>query len=79
MKEKVAIRLYEQAHQGACCESAQYFPAVEVRGWNYQRGDQIGLHEREGGFLMGAIDHIDPAVREDETGRYKLATIWTLD
>jgi hypothetical protein len=79
MNEKVTIRLYEHPQQGACCESAAYSADEEVKGWNYQRGDQIGLHEREGGFLMGGIDHIDSAVREDGTGRYKVATVWTLD
>jgi hypothetical protein len=79
MKEKVTIRLYENPGQRACCTSEHYCPAEEITGWNYQRGDQIGLNEREGGYLMAGIDHIGPDVLEDETGRYKLATVWTLD
>lgn len=79
MKEKVTIRLYEHAQQCARCEDHEYRPADEVKGWGYDRGDQIGLFERNGGYLMGVIDHVQPEVHQDEAGRYKLAVLWTQD
>lgn len=79
MKEKVTIRLYEDAARRACCELDRYCPGEKVTGWNYQRGQQIELLEREGGFLMASIDHIGNEVLRDSTGRYKLADVWTLD
>lgn len=79
MEEKVTLRLYEHPQQRACCEMVKYVPDETVRGWDYQQGDQIRLEELDGGFLMGAISHIDPVLREDHQGRYKLATLWTLD
>ena len=79
MKEEITIRLYEGVRQGACCELASYYPDESIKGWNYQRGDQIGLRERDGGFLMGRIERVDPDIRVDNTGRYKLALLWTLD
>lgn len=79
MKEMITLRLYEQPHQPATCDAEHYCPAEDVRGWDYARGDQIGLQERDGGYLMAGIDHIDPAIHEDGTGRYRVAVAWTLD
>ncbi len=79
MKEQVTIRLYQHPDQAARCDGQQYTPAEDVRGWDFQRGDQIGLHERQGGYLMGVIDHLQPETHEDETGSFKLAELWTQD
>jgi len=80
MKERVTIRLYERPGGRPPCDVVeQYGPAEEVAGWDYQRGDQIGLRERDGGYLMGGIDQIGPDVFQDQAGRYKLAVVWTLD
>lgn len=79
MKEKVTLRLYEHPDHSACCEMSAYIPDDAVRGWDFNAGDQIGLHEKSGGFLMAGIERVDPQIRTDSTGRYKLATAWTLD
>ena len=79
MKEKITIRLYENPEHPACCDAEHYCPSDDVRGWNYDRGDQIGLEERDGGFLMGGIDHIHEEIHQDETGRFRIAEVWTLD
>lgn len=79
MKEQITIRLYETREQRACCGAQAYRAADDVVGWNYQRGDQIGLQDCNGGFLMGGIDHVDPTIHEDQTGRFRLATVWTQD
>ena len=50
-----------------------------MKGWDYDAGDQIGLHEENGGYLMGRIEHIDRTPCEDEAGCYKIATVWTQD
>lgn len=75
----VTIRLYEQPHTCDRCDVQPYRTTEEVQGWDYERGDQIGLQERNGGFLMGLIDYVKPEIHEDRTGRYKLAVIWTQD
>ncbi len=79
MKEKVTIRLYEDPARRACSELDQYCPGEKVTGWDFQRGQQIELMERQGGFLMATVDHIDDEILRDQTGRYKLAEVWTLD
>lgn len=79
MKEQITLRLYEQPAQRACCEVARYSPSEDTRGWNYVQGDQIGLHEKNGGYLIGLIDSVDQTVRVDEVGRYRVATAWTQD
>ena len=79
MKEQVAIRLYERPPTAALEHPPRYRAADGVAGWDYSAGDQIGLQERDGGFLMGLIDAVDPAVLEDELGRYKAAVVWTQD
>ena len=79
MKEQVAIRLYERPPTGEPAYTSHYRAADDVVGWDYAAGDQIGLHERDGGFLMGLIDSVEPEVLEDATGRYKVAVLWTQD
>ena len=79
MKERVTIRLYEQPTTCDRCDVQPYRTTEDVRDWNYETGDQIGLHERDGGFLMGLIEDVQPEIYEDHTGRYKLAVVWTQD
>ncbi len=79
MKEKITLRLYENKNRCAACATTQYTPSEDVRGWDYSTGDQIGLSERTGGYLMAGLDEIGQEILEDETGRYKLATAWTMD
>jgi hypothetical protein len=71
--------LYESRDHKPRCESAEYQLDDAVRGWDYQIGDQIGLRDEHDGFLMAGIGQIEPAVQVDETGRYRVAVIWTLD
>lgn len=79
MKERITLRLYEQPSQRACCEGDRYCASEDVRGWHFQSGDQIGLRERFGGYLMGRIEYIRPEILEDEHGRYHVAEVWTQD
>ena len=79
MKEPVTIRLYESRDHLPRCESQEYQLEDTVRGWDYQIGDQIGLRDQHDGFLMARIEQFDPNVQVDQTGRYRLAVIWTLD
>ncbi len=79
MKEKITLRLYESKEQGAVCHAGMYQPDVSVKGWDYARGETIGLTETHGGFLYGVIDEVDPEIHEDQVGRYRLASLWTQD
>ena len=79
MKEQVAIRLYERPPTREPEYAPRYRAAEDVKGWDHAAGDQIGLMERDGGFLMGLIDRVEPEVLEDELGRYKVAVVWTQD
>lgn len=79
MKEMVTVRLYENPPTGEWEDALHYRVSEDVRGWDFERGDQIDLQERNGGFLMGVIDHIEPRIFDDRTGRYKLAVVWTQD
>ena len=79
MKEQVTIRLYEKPGIHRRDANVRYSPADETSGWQYQRGDQIGLLEQSGGYLMAGIVSIGPEVFEDNSGRYKLAVVWTMD
>lgn len=79
MKEQVAIRLYENPAQRAQCQARHYRVADGVAGWDFGRGDSVGLEDCDGGYLMGVIDHVGPAVHEDSIGRYRIAELWTQD
>jgi hypothetical protein len=79
VKEQITIRLYENPHVHQPVVGDRYLPADQTYGWHYQPGDQIGLLESFGGFLMAGIESIDQKIFEDNTGRYKLAVVWTLD
>ncbi len=79
MKEKALIRLYEANDQRAAHHAGRYEPSDDVTGWAYEEGDQIGLCEQDGGYLMGILDRIDPKIHHDDTGSYRLATVWTQD
>lgn len=75
----VTIRLYEQPGTCQWCDVQPYRTADDVQGWDFDRGDRLGLLERQGGFLEGVIDHVHPEIHHDRTGRFKLATIWIQD
>ena len=80
MKEKTLIRLYQGSDQRAAHHGGQHYrPSEDVVGWDFAEGDQIGLCEEDGGYLMGVIDHVEPEVHRDETGEYRLASVWTQD
>lgn len=79
MKEQVTIRLYQTADAPAAPHAGPYRPVEDVLGWDYAEGDQIGLYDTGGGYLMGLIDHIDPALCHDDAGCYRVATLWTQD
>ncbi|MCC7350423.1 MAG: hypothetical protein IT446_07630 [Phycisphaerales bacterium] len=79
MKERLTIRLYEKPGIHRPDANECHVVADQTAGWHSQRGEQIGLLDPSGGFLMAGIESIDPEVYEDDTGRFKLAVVWTLD
>ncbi len=80
MKEMVTIRLYEDPRTCQWCDDVlPYRTTEDVQGWDYDRGDRVGLLERKGGFLEGIVDYVEPEIHEDRTGRFKLAVVWLQD
>lgn len=79
MKEMTTIRLYERPTRCEWCDGLDFRTTDAVTTWNLGRGDRIPLEERNGGYVEGVIDHVDPEIHTDRTGRFKLAVIWTQD
>ncbi|BAM02731.1 hypothetical protein [Phycisphaera mikurensis] len=79
MKEQITLRLYDDPATPPACDDRRYRADPKAGGAAYERGDTIGLDEREGGRLFGVIDRVDDEVLTDESGSYRLAWIWTQD
>ncbi len=79
MKEMTTIRLYERPARCEWCDALEFRTTEAVRDWNLSRGDRVPLEERKGGYVEGVIDHVQPEIHEDRTGRFKLAVVWIQD
>jgi hypothetical protein len=79
MKEMITVRFYESPDQRALVPVDRYKAAEDVTGWNYERGDSIGLQEQQGGYLFGIVDEVQAEVCEDDVGCYRIAQVWTQD
>lgn len=79
MKELTTIRLYDRPTRCEWCDGQDFRTTEAVTHWNLERGDRVPLEERNGGYVEGVIDHVQPDIHDDHTGRFKLADIWIQD
>lgn len=75
MNDPVTIRLYEDPTRNAARHTGPYHPAG-VAGWDLGVGDDLGLEDDFGGYLLGTITRLDPAPHTDpDAGRYRIAVV----
>ena len=79
MNDPVPLRLYEDPGRPADAHPGAYRPA-RPDGWDHVVGEDIGVEDVRGGYIVGTITTIDPQIHTDPDGaRYRIATVLLKD
>ena len=75
MDEEIAVRLYQHPQRNAQVHAGPYQP-VDIKGWDYDVGDTIGLEDEFGNYTRGTIEKLIPPPHTDSAGEgYKVALV----